>query len=214
MAGVVAEKELKSDERLEEMQPLKLPEEIANACAPLFEALPLESAMAELLGSRPKQTALVEETLKHPALANRPELATGLWLYVDDLERSHAISQGIESATGSYWHAIMHLFCGSCGRPLYGNHNTSKPDTAKRKSGKTIYVCKTAINYGKSCDCGQWSVGEQEMLEFLSVYGTQLIEPAQVERAKNATPTVPPSKDIPRLQRALSEINKKIDGTS
>ena len=103
------------------------------------------------------------------------------------------------------------LFCGACGRPLYGNHNTSKPDAAKRKSGKTIYVCKTAINYGKSCDCGQWSVVEHEMLEFLSVYGTQLIEPEQVERAKNAKPIAPPSKDIPRLQRALSEINKKIE---
>lgn len=87
---------------------MNLPEEIATACAPLFEALPLESAMGELLGSHPKQTALVQEILKHPALANRPELATGIWLYVDDLDRSHTISQGIESTTGSYWHGIMH----------------------------------------------------------------------------------------------------------
>jgi DNA invertase Pin-like site-specific DNA recombinase len=103
------------------------------------------------------------------------------------------------------------LFCGSCGRPLYGNHNTSKPDTAKRKSGKTIYVCKTAINYGKSCDCGQWSVIEHEMLEFLSFYGTQLIEPEEVDRARETTCPAAPSKDIPRLQRALSEIRKRIE---
>lgn len=87
---------------------LTLPEEIATACAPLFDALPLDSAMGHLVGSTPQQTALVEQILQHPALAQRPELATGLWLYVDNLERSHTISQEIHSTTGSYWHGIMH----------------------------------------------------------------------------------------------------------
>lgn len=87
---------------------MDLPEEIASACAPLFAALPLGSAMEELRGGRPKHVALVEAALNRPALANRPELAAALWLYVDDLDRSHAVSQGIESATGSYWHGIMH----------------------------------------------------------------------------------------------------------
>lgn len=32
----------------------------------------------------------------------------GLWLLHDWLDRSHTISQGIETATGSFWHAIMH----------------------------------------------------------------------------------------------------------
>ena len=41
-------------------------------------------------------------------LAARSELAAGLWLYVDDLERSHTVSQGIDGATGSWWHGIMH----------------------------------------------------------------------------------------------------------
>ncbi len=35
-------------------------------------------------------------------------LLAGLWLWHDWLDESHAISQGIESATGSFWHAIMH----------------------------------------------------------------------------------------------------------
>ena len=87
---------------------MNLPREIEEACAPLFAALPMEEAMGRLLGSHPKQTELVEAALRHPALAERPELAAGLWLYVDDLERSHAISQGITDATGSYWHGIMH----------------------------------------------------------------------------------------------------------
>jgi hypothetical protein len=32
----------------------------------------------------------------------------GLWLLHDELDRSHTISQGIHSPTGSYWHGIMH----------------------------------------------------------------------------------------------------------
>ncbi len=32
----------------------------------------------------------------------------GLWLYHDFLDRSHAISQDIDTPTGSYWHAILH----------------------------------------------------------------------------------------------------------
>jgi hypothetical protein len=87
---------------------LNLPEPIAQACRPLFEALPLEQAMPHLTGSHPKYTALVQEILQDPVLASRPELAAGLWLYVDDLERSHAVCQEIETPTGSYWHGIMH----------------------------------------------------------------------------------------------------------
>ena len=35
-------------------------------------------------------------------------LLAGLWLWHDWLDESHTISQGIGSATGSFWHAIMH----------------------------------------------------------------------------------------------------------
>ena len=33
---------------------------------------------------------------------------TGLWLYHDGLDESHAISQELDTAEGSFWHAIMH----------------------------------------------------------------------------------------------------------
>jgi hypothetical protein len=32
----------------------------------------------------------------------------GLWLMYDFLDESHTISQSIENASGSYWHAILH----------------------------------------------------------------------------------------------------------
>jgi hypothetical protein len=41
-----------------------------------------------------------------------PEMAraclAGLWLYHDFLDESHAVSQDLPSAEGSYWHAVMH----------------------------------------------------------------------------------------------------------
>lgn len=87
---------------------LTLPAEIAAACAPLFDAIPMTTAMPHLIGSHSRHAALVESILRTPALANRPDLAAGLWLYADDLDRSHTISQSLENATGSYWHGIMH----------------------------------------------------------------------------------------------------------
>ena len=87
---------------------MNLPAEIADACAPLFGALPLDQTMHRLVGSRPHHVELVERVLEHPALTDRPELAAGLWLYVDDLDRSHTVSQGLDDSTGAYWHGIMH----------------------------------------------------------------------------------------------------------
>jgi hypothetical protein len=40
----------------------------------------------------------------------------GLWLWFDFFDESHAISQGIDTATGSYWHGILHRR-----EPDYGN---------------------------------------------------------------------------------------------
>ena len=55
------------------------------------------------------------------------EVLAGLWLYVDDLDRSHTISQDIHTPTGSYWHAIMHRREGDFWNAKYwfrkvGNH--------------------------------------------------------------------------------------------
>lgn len=107
-------------------------QEINEVCAPLFEALPFDQSMPRLIGSHPKHTDLVESILAHPVMSGRPELASALWLYVDDLARSHTVSQGIDSPTGSYWHGIMHRREGdfsnshywmrrAAGHPLIGN---------------------------------------------------------------------------------------------
>jgi len=59
-----------------------------------------------------KLQTLDAERLFAPAAIRRREMAeaclAALWLYGDDLDRSHRISQGLRSREGSYWHGIMH----------------------------------------------------------------------------------------------------------
>lgn len=90
---------------------LDLPPEIAEALEELFQTLPPEQAMRDLVDRGPASSELsrlVGRLVTQPAIADRPDLIAGLWLYVDELDRSHTISQAIESQTGSYWHGIMH----------------------------------------------------------------------------------------------------------
>jgi len=56
----------------------------------------------------------------------------GLWLLHDFLHESHAISQRIETASGSFWHAIMHRREGDFGNAKYwfrhvGYHDVFDP---------------------------------------------------------------------------------------
>lgn len=56
----------------------------------------------------------------------------GLWLLHDFLDRSHEISQEIETPTGSYWHAVMHRREGDYSNAKYwlrrvGTHPVFEP---------------------------------------------------------------------------------------
>jgi hypothetical protein len=88
-----------------------MPEPIEHAVRPLFEALPIDRAMSHLVvngHATGEGAALVMQVLEDPALRDKSTLEAGLWLYVDELERSHAVSQKLGRPSGSYWHAIMH----------------------------------------------------------------------------------------------------------
>ncbi len=99
---------------------LKLPAHLATLLEPLFKGLPLDRAMPTLLpppvtrapGSQPYESIEVRayEAAVHATalLDDHPELQAGLWLYVDDLERSHQVSQNLQGPVGAYWHGIMH----------------------------------------------------------------------------------------------------------
>src|SRR4051794_28478317 len=60
---------------------------------------------------------LIAGTVAKPEEASA--LLAGLWLYFDWLPQSHTISQGIETPTGSFWHAIMHRREGDFGNSKY-----------------------------------------------------------------------------------------------
>jgi hypothetical protein len=101
---------------------MNLPEQIATAVQPLLDAYQLDKALNQLVvarGASLNHLALVEEIVKDPAVSVRPELCAGLWLYVDELDRSHVISQNINSPTGSFWHGIMHRREGDFGNSHY-----------------------------------------------------------------------------------------------
>jgi hypothetical protein len=88
------------------------PTRYAPAVAALLEKLPL----APLGPGQPHEAvhgalaALGDESFG-PRVADRRMAAAcraGLWLAFDFLDESHALSQGIETAEGSYWHGILH----------------------------------------------------------------------------------------------------------
>lgn len=113
---------------------LNVPQPIAEAIRPLIEALPLDEAMAALVvtkGASRERVDLVERICNASEIAARPALQSGLWLYIDELDRSHTISQGIEDPTGSFWHGIMHRREGDFSNSHYwfnraGNHPAMK----------------------------------------------------------------------------------------
>ena len=91
---------------------MDLPETVSKLLEPLFSEYPLDRAMRQLVVREPAAATgavgLIERLVEHSEDQLPPTLRSALWLYVDDLGRSHTISQGMQSATGSFWHGIMH----------------------------------------------------------------------------------------------------------
>jgi len=112
------------------MTTVSLPEALEETLRPLFESLPPEQAINRLVvpmsSGDNERVELVEQLLKQPELKDRPDLAAGLWLYVDELDRSHQISQGMPTPTGSFWHAIMHRREGDFSNSKYWYRRTGK----------------------------------------------------------------------------------------
>lgn len=85
---------------------------------PIIAELLQEERMAQLGPGTPNrsvqsqlQALTIERAFAHVMVRDQQMASAclaGLWLYHDYLDESHTISQGIETATGSYWHGIMH----------------------------------------------------------------------------------------------------------
>lgn len=103
---------------------------LAKHLHPLFNTLSIDQAMVQLVVQHPQPTSIisiVEPLIDDQHVGRQSPLAAGLWLYVDELDRSHAVSQSLPDSTGSFWHAIMHRREGDFGNSHYwfqraGNH--------------------------------------------------------------------------------------------
>jgi hypothetical protein len=102
---------------------IALPDDLADALQPLFDVLPPDEAMTRLVVTEPgPDDALeaVEDLIQEHDWHARQALCAGLYLYIDQLERSHRLSQQMEDdATGCYWHGIMHRREGDFGNSQY-----------------------------------------------------------------------------------------------
>lgn len=89
---------------------MDLPSGVLELAPDLFESHPFSDSMNELVVMRTnfKVAQAVGETVCNLKVARNPHLVAGFWLYADDLEASHSISQNLSSVTGSWWHAVMH----------------------------------------------------------------------------------------------------------
>lgn len=73
--------------------------------------MPLGPASPDAELAEAMQAVTIDRAFADRAIADRSmaeACLAGLWLRVNDLDASHRLSQGIDSPTGSYWHAIMH----------------------------------------------------------------------------------------------------------
>jgi hypothetical protein len=85
---------------------------------PAFAALlsidrrrPLDAGSEDVEARRALSSLTVESAFAHAGLADEAMAASciaGTWLLHDFLDESHSISQGIDTPSGSFWHAIMH----------------------------------------------------------------------------------------------------------
>jgi len=93
-----------------------------QASLPLIESMPTLRDPGP--GRHPHLVQKVIEAEVHPAFK------AGLLLYLDEMDMSHSISQGISSSLGSWWHAMMHRREGdfwnshywldrACGHPFF-----------------------------------------------------------------------------------------------
>ncbi|MBS1724501.1 MAG: hypothetical protein JSS66_16280 [Armatimonadetes bacterium] len=114
---------------------MTLPPQIGDVVQPLFNAMPLEKAMGQLVvRQRADQLVLkiAHDIMSKGVISARPDLAAGIWLYVDELEPSHKLSQSMVSQTGSFWHAIMHRREGDFANSLYWYRNAGHHPVMER----------------------------------------------------------------------------------
>jgi len=101
-----------------EPRQMTAPLDVLSAAARQVLKLDVATAYTQLTVSgagNEQARSLLEPLTPQQVLAKPPAsvddaaaLLSGLWLWHDWLDQSHRLSQNITSASGSFWHAIMH----------------------------------------------------------------------------------------------------------
>lgn len=86
---------------------IKLFEGLQGATEELLRVLPLDKAMPELCPKEPRTDEAYGIGIR-AAQEREPTCAAGIWLYVDDLDRAHALAQTLDGPIGALWHSIVH----------------------------------------------------------------------------------------------------------
>src|SRR4051812_9755896 len=90
------------------------PQAYGSVFAPLLQTnrrRPLDAGQPDSHARSELKKVSVEWAFAHARLADHDMAAcclSGIWLLHDYLDESHTISQGIDTTSGSFWHAIMH----------------------------------------------------------------------------------------------------------
>ena len=120
------------------MEQPTLPRDVEAALTAVWAAWPPERALSALVVTAPVGGAprdRVAEACAAEPLASSPALRAGLWLYVDELEKSHQISQSMDDATGAFWHGIMHRREGDFGNSKHWFRRAGSHPAMERMQG-------------------------------------------------------------------------------
>ena len=159
--------------------PFNLPDPVHRVLAPLFDALPLDQAMDQLVVDQPngRWVETVAEIVREAVIGEQSPLAAGLWLYTDQLDRSHVVSQGIHDTTGSYWHGIMHRREGDFGNSHYWFRRVGRHPAMERigedYDGHELIDRVEAAHRRKTCDQALVRLQRREWVALFAWCATQ-----------------------------------------
>ena len=92
------------------------------------------------------------------------------------------------------------LYCGGCGKPLFGNDGTER---SKSRDG-VRYVCK-GIHRSPDTECGQWGIHEDDVLPFLIQVLLEQIDAQIIKKADAPLPQLRTC-DTSRLEKKLEKL--------
>jgi hypothetical protein len=105
-------------------------------------------------GARAALEALsVQSVFAHAKVVDRDMAAccvSGVWLLHDFLDESHTISQGIDTTSGSYWHAIMHRREGDFSNSKYWFRRVGRHPVLDELSEVAVAVSKRNPRLGET----------------------------------------------------------------